>query len=159
MSDKNLEQWIIIRFCVKIGKSASETLALLTVAYVEYAMKKSSIFEWHRRFKEGRENGQNDPKSGQPKTQRTGANMERVHCTRKTVNQQCYLEMLTGLRESVQRKTPQYGLTNGVSTMAMPLRMMCQKFASSWLRNPLQKWTIHLVHLNKPPAMFSSFQN
>jgi hypothetical protein len=33
------EQRINIKFCTKIGKSASETLALLTVAYVEYAMK------------------------------------------------------------------------------------------------------------------------
>jgi hypothetical protein len=48
MSDKNLEQQINITFCVKIGKSASETLALLTMAYGEYTMKKSSIFEWHR---------------------------------------------------------------------------------------------------------------
>jgi hypothetical protein len=51
MSDKNLEQRISIKFCVKIGKSASETLALLTVAYGEYAMKKSSVFVWHRRPK------------------------------------------------------------------------------------------------------------
>jgi hypothetical protein len=36
-SDKNLEQRINIKFCVNIGKSASETLALLTVAYGEYA--------------------------------------------------------------------------------------------------------------------------
>ena len=43
MSDKNLEQRINIKFCVKIGKSASETLDLLTVAYGEYAMKKSSV--------------------------------------------------------------------------------------------------------------------
>jgi hypothetical protein len=40
---------------VKIGKSASETLALLTVACGEYAMKKLSVFEWHRQFKEMRE--------------------------------------------------------------------------------------------------------
>jgi hypothetical protein len=40
MSDKNLEQRINIKFCVQIVKSASETLALLTVAYGEYAMKK-----------------------------------------------------------------------------------------------------------------------
>jgi hypothetical protein len=53
MSDKNLEQQINIKFCVKIGKSASETLALLTVAYDEYAMKKSSVFESHRPFKGG----------------------------------------------------------------------------------------------------------
>jgi hypothetical protein len=35
MSDKNLEEGINIKFCVKIYKSASETLALLTVAYGE----------------------------------------------------------------------------------------------------------------------------
>jgi len=77
MSDKNLEQRINIKFCVKFGKSASETLALVTVAYGEYAMKKLSVFEWHRRFKEGQD-VQDDPRSGQPKTQRADANVDRV---------------------------------------------------------------------------------
>jgi hypothetical protein len=67
MSDKNLEQRINIKFCLKIGKSASETLALLTVAFGEYARKGSSVFGWHRGFKEGRENMQDDPRIGQPK--------------------------------------------------------------------------------------------
>jgi len=44
MSDKELEQRINIEFGVKIGKSASGTLALLTVTYGEYVMKKSSVF-------------------------------------------------------------------------------------------------------------------
>jgi alpha-D-ribose 1-methylphosphonate 5-triphosphate synthase subunit PhnL len=44
MSDKNLEQQINIKFCVKIGKSGSEMSALLTVAYGEYAMNKSIVF-------------------------------------------------------------------------------------------------------------------
>jgi hypothetical protein len=60
MSDKNLEQWISIKFCVKIG---SETLALLTVDYGENAMKKLRVFEWHRRLMEGREYVQDDPRS------------------------------------------------------------------------------------------------
>jgi hypothetical protein len=59
-----------------IGKSASETLALFTVAYVEYTMKKLSVFGWHMRFKEGREEVKDDPISGQPKTQRTDANVD-----------------------------------------------------------------------------------
>ena len=63
---------------MKIGKRGSETLAILTVAYGEYAMKKSSVFEWHRRFKEGREYVQDDPRIGQPKTQRTDVNVDRV---------------------------------------------------------------------------------
>jgi hypothetical protein len=37
-----------------------------------------SVFDWHRRFKEGRENMQDDPRSGQPKTQRTDADVDRV---------------------------------------------------------------------------------
>jgi hypothetical protein len=40
ISDKNLEQRINIKFYVKIGKGASETLALLIMAYSEYATKK-----------------------------------------------------------------------------------------------------------------------
>jgi hypothetical protein len=55
MSDKTLEQRINNNFCGKIGESASETLALLTVFFGDYAMKKPSVFEWHRLLKEGRE--------------------------------------------------------------------------------------------------------
>jgi hypothetical protein len=56
----------------------SGTLATFTMAYGEYAMKKSSVFEWHMRFKIGREDVQNDPRSGQPKSQRTDGNVDRV---------------------------------------------------------------------------------
>jgi hypothetical protein len=45
MSDKNLEQRTNIKFYVKIGRSASETLSLLTLTYGEYGKKKSSDFE------------------------------------------------------------------------------------------------------------------
>jgi hypothetical protein len=50
VSDTNMEQRISIKFYVKIGKSASETLALLTLAYGEYSMKNSSVLKCHRRF-------------------------------------------------------------------------------------------------------------
>jgi hypothetical protein len=45
---------------------------------------------------------QENPRSRQPKTQRTDANVDRA----QTVNQQCYLEVLTRLRESIQKKKP-----------------------------------------------------
>jgi hypothetical protein len=65
------------------------------VAYGEYALKNSSVFEWHMQFKEGWEDVQDDPKNRQKKIQRTDA------------NQQCYLEVLTRIQESVQRKSPE----------------------------------------------------
>jgi hypothetical protein len=65
-----------IKFCVKVGNSASETFALLTLAYGEHALKNSSVSEWHRRFKEGGQDLQHAPRSGQSKRQRTGANTD-----------------------------------------------------------------------------------
>ena len=78
MSDRNLEQRINIKFGVKIGKSASETVVLLTVGYSKYVIGKLSVFESHRRIKEWRENMLDDPRNGQPQIQRTDANVERV---------------------------------------------------------------------------------
>jgi len=93
-------------FCVKTGESASEMLAVLTVAYGEYAMKKSSVFEWHRLFKEGREDVQDDPRSGQPKMQRTDANVDRVrtlvHLDRR-VGVRVIAEELNMNRETVRQ--------------------------------------------------------
>ncbi|CAI9549631.1 unnamed protein product [Staurois parvus] len=67
MSDRYLEQWIDIKFCMKFGKSMSE---MLGQAYSEHFMKKSDVFEWHRWFKEGLEDVHDDTRSGQPKTQK-----------------------------------------------------------------------------------------
>jgi hypothetical protein len=46
--------------------------------YIYQIYKKSSVFEWHRWFKEGWEDVQDDPASGQPRMQRTDANVDRV---------------------------------------------------------------------------------
>jgi hypothetical protein len=105
MSDKNLEQRINIKFCVKIGKSASEALALLTVTYGKYAMKKSSVFEWHRRFKVGREAGQGDPRSGHPKTQRTDAHMDIVRTNGESAVLFGNADKLTGVRSEEKTRT------------------------------------------------------
>jgi transposase len=74
MSDRLLEQRINIKFCAKLGKSASETLQMLTEAYGTDAMKKSSVSEWHKRFKEGREDVKDDERTGRPKTHQTDEN-------------------------------------------------------------------------------------
>jgi hypothetical protein len=65
----NVEQCINYKFSVEIGRSASETLALLTLVYGEYTvLKKWSIFKWQRRFEEGQEDVQGDSRSAQPKS-------------------------------------------------------------------------------------------
>jgi len=78
MHDKRLEQRINIKFCAKLGKSASETLQLLKEAYGAAAMKKTMVFEWHKRFKAGRDDVKDDERSGRPRTRRTDENVEKV---------------------------------------------------------------------------------
>jgi hypothetical protein len=74
MSDKLLEQRINIKFCAKLGKNASETLKMLTEVYGADAMKNSSVFEWHKRFKECQVDVKDDERTGRPKTHRTDEN-------------------------------------------------------------------------------------
>jgi hypothetical protein len=144
-SDKNLEQRKNIKFSVKIGKIASETLALLTLAYGEYVVKKWKVLECHRRFKEVREDVQDDPRSGQPKMRRADANVDRVR-TLVSSDRRFGMRLIEekGYGNLFGGKTLNSGLRSGFSTTTMPLHIMRQGFPSSWLRNPLQK-------LNHPP--------
>ena len=50
---ESTEQRICIKFCFKIGKTATETYQLLQQAYSEDAMGRTQVFNWFRRFKEG----------------------------------------------------------------------------------------------------------
>jgi hypothetical protein len=74
MSDRLLEQSIIIKFCAKLDKSSSETLQMLTEAYGAEAMKKASVFEWHKSCKVSREDVKDDERTGRTKTYRTDEN-------------------------------------------------------------------------------------
>jgi len=60
---------------VKLGKNASDTYAVLFKAYGGEAMKKWSVYEWHKQFKEGRENVEDDERS-HPRSHRTTENVE-----------------------------------------------------------------------------------
>lgn len=72
------EQRANIKFCVLLQKSPGETLQMLIQAYGDVAMKKSQVYEWHKRFREGRVSIEDDPRSGRPSTAVTDENIERV---------------------------------------------------------------------------------
>jgi len=48
------EQRICIKFCFKIGKTATETYQLLQQAFSEDAVGRTQVFDWFCWFKEGR---------------------------------------------------------------------------------------------------------
>ena len=58
--EDTLEKWCAIKFCFKLGKNATETYEMLQNAFGSFCMNRASAFEWHKRFKEGRESVKND---------------------------------------------------------------------------------------------------
>jgi hypothetical protein len=61
--DMKLEQRANIKFCVKLGKSGSETFEMIH-AYGNEATSHVRCFEWHGHFKRGRTSLEDDERSG-----------------------------------------------------------------------------------------------
>ena len=55
--EDTLEERYAIKFCFKLGKNATETYGMLQTAFGPSCVNLASVFEWHKRFKEGRESG------------------------------------------------------------------------------------------------------
>ena len=51
----SVEQQISLKFLVRLRKTPTEALKLLQEVYGDDKMSRTRLFEWHRRFKEGRE--------------------------------------------------------------------------------------------------------
>ena len=65
------EEGYTIKFCFKLGKNATEMYGMLQNAFGASCRNGASIFEWHKRFKEGRESVSDDERCGRSKEVRT----------------------------------------------------------------------------------------
>ena len=74
-----MEQRINLKFLVKLGKGPTDCLKLLQEVYGEATMSCARLFEWHKRFTSGREEVEDDPKSGRPSTTKTADNIGKVN--------------------------------------------------------------------------------
>lgn len=74
----NTEQRTNLKFLVRLGKTPSQALEMLKQVYGDNAMSRTRVFEWHKRFKEGHEEVEDDSRSGRPSSSRTEVNVKRV---------------------------------------------------------------------------------
>ena len=65
--EDTLEERYAIKFGFKLGKNATETYGMLQTASQPPCMNRSSVFEWHKRFKEDRESVRDDERCGRSK--------------------------------------------------------------------------------------------
>ena len=65
--EDTLEEWYAIKFCFKLENNATEIYGMLQTAFQPSCMNRASVFEWHKRFKEGRESVGDDERCGRSK--------------------------------------------------------------------------------------------
>ena len=65
--EDTLEEQYAIKFYFKLEKIATETHGMLQTAFRPSCMNRASVFEWHKRFKEGRESVRDDDTCGRSK--------------------------------------------------------------------------------------------
>ena len=108
------------------GKTPTEALKLLQEVYGDDTMLRTCFFEWHRRFKEGREEVEDDHRSGRPSTSRTDENVERV---RQNVRSNCHL--------TVGMIADELGMNNErvwrIITKDLGMRKICAKMVRTLL--------------------------
>ena len=62
--EDTLEERYAIKLCFKLGKNATETYGMLQTAFGASCMNRTSVFEWHKRFKEGTDSVRDDERCG-----------------------------------------------------------------------------------------------
>ena len=69
--EDTLEERYAIKICFKVGKNATETYGMLQTAFGQSCMNRAWVFEWHKRFKEGRVSVRDGERCGRSKEVRT----------------------------------------------------------------------------------------
>ena len=96
-----------MKFCFKLGKNATETYGILQTAY------QASVFEWHKKFKEGRESVTDDERCGRSKEVNTP----------ELIGQMVWVTLLrfygSSARDSVRRGQHSSNWVSGICTKTM----------------------------------------
>ena len=65
--EETLEERYAIKFYFELWKNATETYGMLQIAFRPSCMNRAWVFEWHKRFKEGRQSVRDDGRCGRSK--------------------------------------------------------------------------------------------
>ena len=68
MDQQKFEQCCAIKFCVKLGESATVAYEKLQRAYGEHSLSTAQVFRWRKSLLEGREQMEDEPRAGRAST-------------------------------------------------------------------------------------------
>lgn len=117
---RSLEQRYSIKFCVKLNKTSTETIGLLKEAYGDQSLSSAQVKRWHKSFKEGREDVEDEQRSGRPSTTQTDEDVNRV---REFLN----IDRRASLREISEELNLTYYNVREIVTAKLEMRKVCAK--------------------------------
>ena len=101
---------------------------ILSEVYGQETMSRSRVFEWHKRFKEGREEVEDDARSGRPSSSRTEDNVERVR--QKVREDRRMTVRMVAYELGINRET-----VWKIITEDLEMRKLCAKMVPKLLNN------------------------
>ena len=125
MQSDTLEEQYAIKLCFKLGKNATETYGMFQTAFVPPRMNRESVFELHKRFKEGRESVRDDERYGRSKEVNRS----------ELIGQRIRVRVTISERDSVGRGQHSSIWVSGIST-----RTMHQSTNSSLSKTMWPRW-------------------
>ena len=135
--EDTLEEQYAIKFCFKLGKNAAkERYGMLQTPFGASCMNRASVFEWHKRFKKGRESVRDNERRGRSKEVRTP---ELIGQIKNFMDKECYV--------SIETISAQFDVSVGtVHTIIrgeLKMRKICVKFVPRVLREDKKERRYH----------------
>jgi transposase len=115
------EQRACIEFCVKNGKTSAETLQMLRTAFSDDCLSQTVVYQWVKRFKEGRESLKDDLRPGRPSTARNEQKVAQVH-------EKIRADRHLTLREIAEEVNISFGSCQAILTEDLAMRCVAAKF-------------------------------
>ena len=152
--EDTLEERYAKKFRFKLGKNATETYGMLQIAFGPSCMNRATVFEWHKRFKEGTESVRDDERCGRSKEVRTPELMGQIKNF-----------MDKDHRVSIETISAQFDVSMGtVHTIIreeLKMQKICAKFLPRVLREDRKERRCHdsrdMVELiNSDPAVLDA---
>jgi len=132
------EQRMCITFCVKLGRNGAETSEMLRTAFGEQCLSHARIFKWHKRFKEGRDSADENPRSGRPTTSKTDNCVARVQ---ELIQANRHLK----IRELSVEFGVSYGTCQAILTQDLNMRRVAAKFVLRILTAKQKEWRLSVA--------------
>ena len=127
-----LEERYAIKFYFKLGKNATEKFGMLQTAFRPSCMNRASVFEWHKRFKKGRESVRDDERCGRSKEVNTP---ELIGEIKNFMDKDCRVSIET----ISARFDVSVGTVHTIIREELKMRKICTNFVPKVLREDQKK--------------------